>query len=162
VYYAGVGQGIVASSLIAPPLPWRNAWVALAAASALATLATAAGTRSLCARPESGAKPQRARWRPMADALAGYLMFGLGRVDHRLRSPQPRRGGMAVGDRVVHDRLRGRADPRPGLGGLGGRRCRGPAGGFVLSAALLGAGSLLALRQRPLTTEPPPGPRGGA
>lgn len=90
LYYGGTGLGIVASAWLVPgamaaPADWPLAWLALAAAAALATLATARGTRTLQGGPgRTGADGdgQRLGWRPLGFALAGYLMFGLGYIGY--------------------------------------------------------------------------------
>jgi len=82
LYYGGTGLGIVAASLIVPPLPWPGAWVALGVVAALAGAATAAGTRALHAPPSPGAPRAPVRLRPLAWALAGYAMFGLGYIGY--------------------------------------------------------------------------------
>jgi hypothetical protein len=86
VYYGGVGLGIVASALGAPPLlesaglGWPVAWAALGALALLLTLGTAAGTGSLGAPPAPGAPRAPFSWRPFAFGLAGYGMFGIGYI----------------------------------------------------------------------------------
>ena len=82
LYYGGTGLGIVVSSLLVPPLPWPAAWVALGAVAALAGVATTAGTRALRAPPAPGAPRAPMRLRPLAWALAGYAMFGLGYIGY--------------------------------------------------------------------------------
>lgn len=88
IYYGGVGLGIVASSLIVPavvgphPSGWPVAWVALGAASLLATVLTALGTRPLTAPPVQGAPRAPFAWRPLGFGLAGYAMFGLGYIGY--------------------------------------------------------------------------------
>jgi predicted MFS family arabinose efflux permease len=61
---------------------WSAAWVALAAAAALASGVTALGTRSLALAPQTGAARAPFSWRPFAPALAGYTMFGLGYIGY--------------------------------------------------------------------------------
>ena len=96
LYYGGTGLGIMLSALLARPgeigpLPdgptaglsaWPTAWLALAAASAVATWLTAASTRSLRAPPVRSAPRAVVRWAPFGFALAGYLMFGLGYIGY--------------------------------------------------------------------------------
>ena len=89
LYYGGTGLGIIASSWLVPPLvagaaghAWQPAWWALGALAGLFTIATARGTRSLHAPPVATAVRARFAWRPMAPALAGYLMFGLGYIGY--------------------------------------------------------------------------------
>jgi predicted MFS family arabinose efflux permease len=82
LYYGGTGVGIVASSLVVPPLPWRGAWAALAVLALLCTVATAAGTRALAAGPVAAAPRGHARWAPLAFGLLGYLCFGLGYIGY--------------------------------------------------------------------------------
>ena len=82
LYYGGTGVGIVASSLVVPPLPWPAAWVALAAVAALASALTAAGTRTLRSPPAPGTPRVPVRLAPLAWALAGYGCFGLGYIGY--------------------------------------------------------------------------------
>ncbi len=83
LYYGGTGLGIVASSLIAPPLTWPVAWQALALAALAATLAMTAGTKPLAGAPAAGpAHGEGFRARDFAFGLAGYLMFGLGYIGY--------------------------------------------------------------------------------
>jgi predicted MFS family arabinose efflux permease len=90
LYYGGTGLGIVASALLVPPVvanpsDWPLAWVALGAAAGVATLLTAWSTRRLRGAPGAAAAQaarERLRWGPLAFALAGYLMFGLGYIGY--------------------------------------------------------------------------------
>lgn len=83
LYYGGTGLGIVASSLIVPPLTWPVAWQGLALAALAATLAMGLGTRPLAAAPmAAAARGAGFRARDFAFGLAGYLMFGLGYIGY--------------------------------------------------------------------------------
>lgn len=88
LYYGGTGLGIVLSAGLVPPLAalgpagWAWAWVALGAASLLATAFSAWGTRGLRAPPVPGAARPRLALAPFAWGLAGYLMFGLGYIGY--------------------------------------------------------------------------------
>lgn len=83
LYYGGTGLGIVASSLIVPPLTWPVAWQGLALAALAATLAMSWGTRPLAAAPmAAAARGAGFRARDFAFGLAGYLMFGLGYIGY--------------------------------------------------------------------------------
>ena len=83
LYYGGTGLGIVASSLIVPPLTWPVAWQGLALAALVATLAMGWGTRPLAAAPmAAAARGAGFSARDFAFGLAGYLMFGLGYIGY--------------------------------------------------------------------------------
>ncbi len=82
LYYGGTGLGIVMSSLITPPLHWPWAWAGLGVTSAALSLLTAHWTRALRAPPVAGAPRVAVAWRPLAWALGGYLMFGLGYIGY--------------------------------------------------------------------------------
>jgi predicted MFS family arabinose efflux permease len=91
IYYGGTGLGIVVSALLVPPIaalqaaahPWQWAWVALGVAALLASVLMARGTRRLSKPPPTAASAhQPVRWAPLAYALAGYLMFGLGYIGY--------------------------------------------------------------------------------
>jgi len=87
LYYGGAGLGILASTALVPPLPWRAAWLALGAASFACTLATWAATRASGGALQTGpdataAVRPRVRWTPMAMLLAGYLLFGFGYIGY--------------------------------------------------------------------------------
>jgi predicted MFS family arabinose efflux permease len=87
LYYGGAGLGIVASALLVPPLPWRDAWLALAATSLACCVATwlvvrAGRTRVATAPAAPGAARVAAPWRPMGRALGGYLLFGFGYIGY--------------------------------------------------------------------------------
>ena len=89
IYYGGTGAGIVASTLVVPPLAWRAAWIALALAAAACTailLGVLHHPRRRADAPATAPTPSsaaaRARWRPMGAALGGYLMFGVGYIGY--------------------------------------------------------------------------------
>ena len=91
VYYGGTGAGIVVSALLVPPVAalatahaWQWAWVALGIAALAATAAMTRGTRTLAAPPAApgAAAAPRVSWLPLAWALAGYLMFGVGYIGY--------------------------------------------------------------------------------
>jgi predicted MFS family arabinose efflux permease len=88
VYYGGVGLGIVAAALGAPPLlvradaGWPAAWMALGAVALVLGLVTALGTRTLVAPPVPGAARAPFVWWPFAFGLAGYGLFGIGYIGY--------------------------------------------------------------------------------
>ncbi len=83
LYYGGTGLGIIAASLLVPPLSWPVAWQALALAALVATLLMAWGSRPLAAQPTPpAARGAGFRARDFAFGLAGYLMFGLGYIGY--------------------------------------------------------------------------------
>jgi predicted MFS family arabinose efflux permease len=87
LYYGGAGLGILGATAIVPPLPWRQAWLALGAASFVCTLVTWGVTRASRDAVETGADAGtagrvRVPWRPMAPLLAGYLLFGFGYIGY--------------------------------------------------------------------------------
>ncbi|MCK9686520.1 YbfB/YjiJ family MFS transporter [Scleromatobacter humisilvae] len=87
IYYGGAGLGILASTAIVPPLPWREAWIALGALSLACTLATWGVTRAsrdlVQTAPDAVvAKRLGVPWMPMAMLLAGYLLFGVGYIGY--------------------------------------------------------------------------------
>lgn len=83
LYYGGTGLGIIASSLLVPPLRWPQAWLALALAAAAATLLMAWGTRPLAGSPAApAARGEGFHARDFAFGLAGYLLFGLGYIGY--------------------------------------------------------------------------------
>jgi predicted MFS family arabinose efflux permease len=87
LYYGGTGLGILGSTALVPPLPWRDAWIALGAASLACTLVTWGVTRAARAHVETGPSGAAAgatgvRWAPMAPLLAGYLLFGFGYIGY--------------------------------------------------------------------------------
>jgi MFS family permease len=110
IYYGGTGFGIVASALLVPPLAdravphaWQGAWLGLAAAAALATLACAAGTRpSRGAGVAAGVAGRPFRWRDFGWALCSYFCFGLGYIGYMtfvvtlLREQGMGRGGIVA------------------------------------------------------------------
>ncbi len=88
LYYGGTGVGIVASSLLVPPIlaigpGWPGAWLALALAALAATVLMAHFTRSLAGPPvPPAAHGTTFRWAPLGFGLAGYLMFGIGYIGY--------------------------------------------------------------------------------
>ena len=88
LYYGGTGVGIVASSLLVPPIlaiwpGWPGAWLALALAALAATVLMAHFTHSLAGPPVPPAAHGMAfRWAPLGFGLAGYLMFGIGYIGY--------------------------------------------------------------------------------
>ena len=94
LYYGGTGVGIVASSLLVPPIlamgpgssgphGWAVAWVALALAALAATILMARFTRGLAGPPvPPAARGTAFRWAPLGYGLAGYLMFGIGYIGY--------------------------------------------------------------------------------
>ncbi|HEU4457888.1 MAG TPA: YbfB/YjiJ family MFS transporter [Methylibium sp.] len=89
IYYGGTGLGIVVSALLVPWFvahgavhAWQGAWLALAAAAALATGLMARETRRRHGRAPVPAGRAAFRWRSLGWGLAGYLMFGLGYIGY--------------------------------------------------------------------------------
>jgi predicted MFS family arabinose efflux permease len=87
LYYGGTGLGILGATVLVPPLPWRDAWIALGVVSFACTLVTWGVTRASRALVETGppaaaAGRLGARWAPMAMLLAGYLLFGFGYIGY--------------------------------------------------------------------------------
>ena len=87
IYYGGAGLGILVSTALVPPLPWRAAWVALGAVSLACTLATWGVTRALRGLVQTApdavvAKRLGVPWTPMAMLLTGYLLFGFGYIGY--------------------------------------------------------------------------------
>ena len=87
LYYGGTGIGILGATVLVPPLPWRDAWIALGALSLACTLVTWRATRTSRALVETG--PTGAAhgrpgvpWSPMAMLLIGYLLFGFGYIGY--------------------------------------------------------------------------------
>ena len=89
IYYGGTGAGIVASSLLVPPLAglgvahaWQWAWVGLGAAALGATALSAWATHGLAEPAASGAARAGFRWTQFACSLTAYLLFGLGYIGY--------------------------------------------------------------------------------
>ena len=87
LYYGGAGLGILGSTALVPPLPWRDAWIALGAVSCACTLVTWGAARAsrdvLQTGPDaSSALRMGVRWAPMAMLLIGYLLFGFGYIGY--------------------------------------------------------------------------------
>jgi predicted MFS family arabinose efflux permease len=87
IYYGGAGLGIIGSTLLVPPLPWREAWIALGVASlacALVTWGVTRESRGLVQTAPDAAVVKRVgvHWTPMAMLLIGYLLFGFGYIGY--------------------------------------------------------------------------------
>jgi predicted MFS family arabinose efflux permease len=90
IYYGGTGMGIIASTLLVPPLAartvahaWQGAWWGLAAAALLATLLTVWATRHQTEpAPAAVSHAQHFQWPAFAFGLASYFMFGLGYIGY--------------------------------------------------------------------------------
>lgn len=87
IYYGGAGLGILASTALVSPLPWRGAWMALGLVSLTCTALTWTVTRAardrLATSPDASAGARvRVRWTPMGLLLVGYLMFGFGYIGY--------------------------------------------------------------------------------
>jgi predicted MFS family arabinose efflux permease len=87
LYYGGTGLGILASTALVPPLPWREAWIALGGVSLACTLATWGVTRASRALVQTRPDPIVAgrvgvSWAPMGALLLGYLLFGFGYIGY--------------------------------------------------------------------------------
>ncbi|MFL6700278.1 MAG: YbfB/YjiJ family MFS transporter [Vitreoscilla sp.] len=87
IYYGGTGLGILGATALVPPLPWRQAWIALGVLSFACTLVTGGVARAArevldtgpgAATTARGAAP----WTPMAMLLTGYLLFGFGYIGY--------------------------------------------------------------------------------
>ncbi|AYR26768.1 YbfB/YjiJ family MFS transporter [Herbaspirillum rubrisubalbicans] len=93
LYYGGTGIGIVAASLLVPPVmqaavaqgaphPWQWAWVLLGSLALVASVCMALPARLM---PTAPAQAKGARhWRPrsLGFGLVGYLFFGLGYIGY--------------------------------------------------------------------------------
>jgi predicted MFS family arabinose efflux permease len=82
LFYGGTGIGIIASALIVPPLSWRAAWMALAAAAVVCTAIVARAARGIDGAPASRAARAPVRLGALAPALVGYLLFGIGYIGY--------------------------------------------------------------------------------
>jgi predicted MFS family arabinose efflux permease len=90
IYYGGTGLGIIASTLLVPPLAtrtvahaWQGAWWALAVAALLATSLIAWATRWQREPPATRVgHAQGFKWPAFAFGLTGYFMFGLGYIGY--------------------------------------------------------------------------------
>ena len=90
IYYGGTGVGIIASTLLVPPLAaralphaWQGAWWGLAVAALLATLGTAWATRQQVEPPlQPLNQSQGFRWKAFGFGLASYFLFGLGYIGY--------------------------------------------------------------------------------
>ena len=87
IYYGGAGLGILGSTALVPPLPWRAAWIALGAASLACALVTWGVTRAsrglVPTGPDASTSARTgAPWAPMGMLLIGYLLFGFGYIGY--------------------------------------------------------------------------------
>ena len=92
LYYGGTGLGIMASAGLVPWFqglapgafrPWQPAWLALGVAALLLTGLMAAGTPADTLGGAAASAARRpVRWWPLAWALAGYGLFGLGYIGY--------------------------------------------------------------------------------
>jgi predicted MFS family arabinose efflux permease len=89
LYYGGTGLGIVACALGLPPLlardaalAWQPGWWLLGALALVATPVMAAGARAVPPAALSAGERRRVALRPLAAALAGYFMFGVGYIGY--------------------------------------------------------------------------------
>src|SRR6202012_4057638 len=81
------GVGTRGSTARVPPLPWRDAWIALGAVACAGTLATWGVARAsrdvLQTGPDASASHRTGvRWMPMAMLLIAYLQFGFGYIGY--------------------------------------------------------------------------------
>jgi len=89
LYYGGTGLGIIASSLLVPPLAtravphaWQSAWWALGLAALVAGAITLSTVRAFASPPVPRSVRGGFRWRDFGFGLAAYLMFGLGYIGY--------------------------------------------------------------------------------
>ncbi len=93
LYYGGTGLGIVAASLLVPPVmaaavthgaahPWQWAWLLLGTLALAASLLMAGPARLITAAPVQVQGDRRWRARSLLFGLAGYLFFGLGYIGY--------------------------------------------------------------------------------
>ncbi|EHR73502.1 arabinose efflux permease family protein [Burkholderiales bacterium JOSHI_001] len=89
LYYGGTGLGIVACALGLPPLlargaalAWQPGWWLLGALALVATPVMAAGARAVPRAPVATGERRQVALRPLALALAGYFMFGVGYIGY--------------------------------------------------------------------------------
>lgn len=89
IYYGGAGLGIVAASLLVPPLAglampgaWQWAWAALGAAGLCAAAVTARATRGWRDDGPAAGAAAPFELRRFAFGLAGYFCFGLGYIGY--------------------------------------------------------------------------------
>lgn len=93
LYYGGTGIGIVAASLLVPPVlqaaashgaphPWQWAWLLLGALALLATVFMALPARHIPAPSAQASARGGFDARSLLFGLLGYLMFGLGYIGY--------------------------------------------------------------------------------
>lgn len=89
IYYGGAGIGIVAASLLVPPLAgmarpgaWQWAWAALGVAGLAAAAVTARATRGWQDEAAAASAGEPFALRRFGFGLAGYFCFGLGYIGY--------------------------------------------------------------------------------
>lgn len=93
LYYGGTGIGIVAASLLVPPVmevaaaqgaphPWQWAWILLGALALVASLVMTLPARLMPTSPAQAAGGGTWRARSLLFGLTGYLFFGLGYIGY--------------------------------------------------------------------------------
>ncbi|QBK06680.1 YbfB/YjiJ family MFS transporter [Hylemonella gracilis] len=93
LYYGGTGLGIMATSLLIPPVlqaaadhgaahPWQWAWWLLGTLALLASVVMALPTRHIPAPPAQASSHGGFDARKLKFGLLGYLMFGLGYIGY--------------------------------------------------------------------------------
>jgi MFS family permease len=93
IYYGGTGLGIVAASLLVPPLlgravahAWQAAWLGVGALALLAAALIAMVLRPSLAQGFAATSPststRRARPRALDAAMLAYVLFGLGYIGY--------------------------------------------------------------------------------
>jgi len=93
LYYGGTGIGIVAASLLVPPVmeaaaargaphPWQWAWILLGVLALVASLVMTLPARLMPTSPAQAAGGGAWRPRSLLFGLTGYLFFGLGYIGY--------------------------------------------------------------------------------